>query len=155
MLLAADPALMLLDEPAAGLSKNEIERNGRAHSRYAHQTIGGCCRARHGVRSDDWWFSHGFSSRRADPGRGLRWRISGATGRCATCTSASALMPMLEVDELTASYGRIPVLNGISFAVAAGEVLGILGYNGMGKTTLMKSLIGLVPSSGGTIRFER
>ena len=70
------------------------------------------------------------------------------------CTSASALKPMLEVDGLTASYGRIPVLNGVSFTVAAGEVLGILGYNGMGKTTLIKSLIGLVPSSGGSIRFD-
>ena len=70
------------------------------------------------------------------------------------CTSASALKPMLEVDGLTASYGRIPVLNGVSFTVAAGEVLGILGYNGMGKTTLIKSLIGLVPSSSGSIRFD-
>ena len=63
-------------------------------------------------------------------------------------------MPTLEVEGVTANYGRIPILNGVHFAARAGEVLGIIGYNGMGKTTLMKTLIGLVPSSGGTIRFE-
>ena len=63
-------------------------------------------------------------------------------------------MPTLEVKGLTAGYGRIPVLNGVDFAARAGEVLGIIGYNGMGKTTLMKALIGLVPATGGTIRFE-
>jgi branched-chain amino acid transport system ATP-binding protein len=68
--------------------------------------------------------------------------------------SASALTLALEVDKLTAKYGRIPILNGVTFTARAGEVLGILGYNGMGKTTLMKVLIGLLPSSGGTIRFE-
>ena len=67
--------------------------------------------------------------------------------------SASA-MPMLEVNQLAAGYGRIPVLNSVDFAVRAGEVLGILGYNGMGKTTLMKALMRLLPSTGGTIRFE-
>ena len=69
-------------------------------------------------------------------------------------TSASALTLALEVDKLTAKYGRIPILNGVTFTARAGEVLGILGYNGMGKTTLMKVLIGLLPSSGGTIRLE-
>jgi branched-chain amino acid transport system ATP-binding protein len=68
--------------------------------------------------------------------------------------SASAPTLALEVDKLTAKYGRIPILNGVTFTARAGEVLGILGYNGMGKTTLMKVLIGLLPSSGGTIRFE-
>jgi branched-chain amino acid transport system ATP-binding protein len=63
-------------------------------------------------------------------------------------------MPTLEVEGVTAHYGRIPILNGVHFTARAGEVLGIIGYNGMGKTTLMKTLIGLVPSSGGTIRFE-
>ena len=40
---------------------------------------------------------------------------------------------MLEVDQLAAGYGRIQILNGVSFAVQAGEVVGILGHNGMGK----------------------
>jgi branched-chain amino acid transport system ATP-binding protein len=60
---------------------------------------------------------------------------------------------ILSVENIHAGYGRIPVLNGISFAVGAHEVVGILGHNGMGKTTLLKALIGQLPVSAGTIRF--
>jgi urea ABC transporter ATP-binding protein UrtE len=62
-------------------------------------------------------------------------------------------MPLLDVASLTASYGRIPILTGVSFGVNEGEIVGILGHNGMGKTTLMKTLMGFVPATGGTIRF--
>ena len=61
---------------------------------------------------------------------------------------------ILETDGLRAGYGRIPVLHGIDLRVGEGEVVGILGHNGMGKTTLLKALIGLVPASGGRIHFE-
>jgi urea ABC transporter ATP-binding protein UrtE len=60
---------------------------------------------------------------------------------------------ILEVDHIHAGYGRIPVLSGISFALGAHEVVGVLGHNGMGKTTLLKALIGQVPLMSGTIRF--
>jgi branched-chain amino acid transport system ATP-binding protein len=60
---------------------------------------------------------------------------------------------ILEIDDLHAGYGRIPVLSGVSFAVAEHEVIGVLGHNGMGKTTLLKTLIGQVPVSRGAIRF--
>ena len=56
---------------------------------------------------------------------------------------------MLIVDNLHAGYGRIPVLSGISFTVAEHEVVGVLGHNGMGKTTLLKTLIGQVPLTRG------
>jgi branched-chain amino acid transport system ATP-binding protein len=61
---------------------------------------------------------------------------------------------MLEVDNIHAGYGRIPVLSGINFSVAEHEVVGVLGHNGMGKTTLLKTLIGQVPLSRGSIRFD-
>ena len=61
---------------------------------------------------------------------------------------------MLEVTGLRAAYGRIPILYGIDLDIAAGEVVGILGHNGMGKTTLMKTLIGLVPATDGSIVFD-
>ena len=61
---------------------------------------------------------------------------------------------MLDVKSLRASYGRIPILYGIDLEIEVGEVVGILGHNGMGKTTLMKTLIGLVPATEGTITFE-
>jgi len=56
---------------------------------------------------------------------------------------------MLEVRDLHAGYGRIPVLSGINFTVGEHEVVGVLGHNGMGKTTL----IGQVPLTSGTVRF--
>ena len=56
----------------------------------------------------------------------------------------------LHVTELSARYGRIPVLNGIDLQVAAGEFVGVLGHNGMGKTTLLRTLMGFVPASPST-----
>lgn len=61
---------------------------------------------------------------------------------------------MLLVERLKSAYGRIPVLRGIDLKVPQGEVLGILGHNGMGKTTLLKTLIGLIRTTAGLIRFD-
>ena len=61
---------------------------------------------------------------------------------------------MLEVDGLGAGYGRIPILNGIGFSIARGEIVGVLGHNGMGKTTLLRTLMGEIRATGGSILFE-
>ncbi|HXE00189.1 MAG TPA: ABC transporter ATP-binding protein [Candidatus Acidoferrum sp.] len=61
---------------------------------------------------------------------------------------------MLGVTDLHARYGRIPILNGIRLEVAAGELVGVLGHNGMGKTTLLKTLMGFVPAQRGRITFD-
>lgn len=58
---------------------------------------------------------------------------------------------MLEVTALKSGYGRVPVLMGTTFRVAEGEYLGILGHNGMGKSTLMKALMGYLPIWAGDI----
>jgi len=63
-------------------------------------------------------------------------------------------MTILAVTDLRAGYGRIQILNGVSFAVAEREFVGILGHNGMGKTTLLKALIGELRASGGRIEFD-
>jgi len=60
---------------------------------------------------------------------------------------------MLNVTGLRTGYGRIPILNGVSFAVSQGEFIGILGHNGMGKTTLLRALMGFLPATGGRIQF--
>jgi branched-chain amino acid transport system ATP-binding protein len=60
---------------------------------------------------------------------------------------------MLEVEGLTASYGESQVLFGLSFAIEAGEVVTLLGRNGMGKTTTVSTVMGIVPPVGGAIRF--
>jgi branched-chain amino acid transport system ATP-binding protein/urea transport system ATP-binding protein len=61
---------------------------------------------------------------------------------------------ILEVIGLRSGYGRIPILAGVTLGVAEGEFLGILGHNGMGKTTLMNTLMGHLPATAGTIRFD-
>ncbi len=61
---------------------------------------------------------------------------------------------LLEVHELRAGYGRLPILHGVSLQVRAGEALGIVGHNGMGKTTLLKTIMGLLPATGGQIWLE-
>jgi branched-chain amino acid transport system ATP-binding protein len=61
---------------------------------------------------------------------------------------------MLLVENLRASYGRIPILMGVNFQVSEGEFVGILGHNGMGKTTLLKTLIGQLPADTGQIRLD-
>src|SRR3981189_325389 len=62
---------------------------------------------------------------------------------------------MLDVQGLRTGYGRIPILNGVSFLVNEGEFIGILGHNGMGKTTLLKALMGFLPATGGRVLFGR
>jgi branched-chain amino acid transport system ATP-binding protein len=61
---------------------------------------------------------------------------------------------VLEVEGLHTYYGGSHVLQGISLAVGAREVVAILGRNGMGKTTLMRSIIGFTPPRRGTVRFK-
>ncbi len=58
---------------------------------------------------------------------------------------------VLEVHDLRGGYGHVPVLHGISLSLHEGEALGIVGHNGMGKTTLLKTLMGLQPPTGGRI----
>jgi len=60
---------------------------------------------------------------------------------------------MLEVEGLETAYGRSQVLFGVSLAVRAGEVTTLLGRNGMGKTTTVRSIMGMLRAGAGTIRF--
>jgi urea ABC transporter ATP-binding protein UrtE len=61
---------------------------------------------------------------------------------------------MLEIANLHAAYGPVPVLAGVDLKVARGEVLALLGRNGVGKTTLMRSIIGLLRPTRGSARLE-
>lgn len=61
---------------------------------------------------------------------------------------------MLDVEHLHVGYGRIPILTDVSLQVKAGEFVGVLGHNGMGKTTLLKALVGVLPVTTGRVRLE-
>ncbi|MCL4182931.1 MAG: ABC transporter ATP-binding protein [Burkholderiaceae bacterium] len=60
---------------------------------------------------------------------------------------------MLEVADLRVRYGNLEVVHGVSFRAEPGEITAILGGNGAGKTTVLKALMGLVPTASGTITF--
>jgi branched-chain amino acid transport system ATP-binding protein len=62
--------------------------------------------------------------------------------------------PMLQVSGLATTYGESQVLFGMDFEIAAGEVVTLMGRNGMGKTTTVHSIMGIVPPRGGSIRLE-
>lgn len=63
-------------------------------------------------------------------------------------------MPLLEVTDLRAGYGSLPVLGGVSFSIEQGETAVLLGLNGAGKTTTVLTLAGLLKPWGGKIVFE-
>jgi branched-chain amino acid transport system ATP-binding protein len=61
---------------------------------------------------------------------------------------------MLTLENIVAGYGESQVLNGISFGVGASQVVTLLGRNGMGKTTTVRAIMGLIRPSAGHIRFD-
>ncbi|MEP3198137.1 MAG: urea ABC transporter ATP-binding subunit UrtE [Lentilitoribacter sp.] len=61
---------------------------------------------------------------------------------------------MLSIDKLRVSYGQSEVVHGVSLDLKPNEIVAVMGRNGMGKTTLMKSLMGIVPSGEGGIKLD-
>ena len=61
---------------------------------------------------------------------------------------------LLALDKLSAGYGEAVVLSGVSLARRRGQSLALLGRNGMGKTTLINSIVGVTRYLGGTIRLD-
>ncbi len=63
-------------------------------------------------------------------------------------------MPLLDVQDLRVGYGSGDILQGVALHIAAGEIVATIGRNGVGKSTLMKSLIGILPVRSGVIQFR-
>jgi branched-chain amino acid transport system ATP-binding protein len=59
---------------------------------------------------------------------------------------------LLEARELHTYYGESHILHGVDFRIDAGEAVGLMGRNGMGKSTLIRSMLGLVKPRGGEVR---
>lgn len=64
------------------------------------------------------------------------------------------MQPILEVDRLNKSFSGVPALRDISFSIGSGEIRAICGENGAGKSTFVKTLMGVIKPDSGTIRFE-
>jgi phosphonate transport system ATP-binding protein len=75
--------------------------------------------------------------------------------RPAPGADGSAAAPLLRVSGLTKAYGARTVLHGVDLAVAAGEVVALLGANGSGKSTALRCVVGLVQPDGGTVEVAR
>ena len=64
------------------------------------------------------------------------------------------MAPIISIDGLRVAYGKHEVLKGIDLAIAPGSFVALLGASGCGKTTLLRTLAGFTPASGGSIRVE-
>src|SRR6185312_16497793 len=74
--------------------------------------------------------------------------------RCGASISARDVAMLLELEDIRTAYGLSQVLFGISLAVEQGECVCLLGRNGVGKTTTMRSVMGLTPPNAGRVRFK-
>src|SRR5690242_17562708 len=61
---------------------------------------------------------------------------------------------VLDLADLRSGYRDVPVLRGVSLQLREGEAVGIIGHNGMGKTTLLRTIMGLIPATGGRIAID-
>ena len=63
-------------------------------------------------------------------------------------------MPLLSARDLVKTYARLRVVDGVGFDVDPGEIVGLLGRNGAGKTTSFRMAIGMITPEGGSVRFD-
>src|SRR4029453_8658787 len=75
-------------------------------------------------------------------------RLSGRSG------GAGMTVPILSVTDLQAGYGSSQVVKGLSLEVGRGEIVTLLGRNGMGKTTTLKAIMGIIRPTSGTVLFN-
>src|SRR5581483_9160522 len=89
------------------------------------------------------------SATRASPRRTL-----GGKPRSSACPVPPRRWAMLEVEGLSTDYGPVRAVNEVSLTVPKGSVIAVLGANGAGKTSLLRTISGLVPASAGRVRLN-
>jgi len=162
--LASEPSLLLLDEPAAGIGVDGlrplaelikgVHQRGLTVLLVEHNVGLALSLSDRVVVLDE---GHLLALGTPEQVRNDERVISAYLGRQGARQAAAGVVKglpmkaeavMLEVDGLTAGYGRVPVLYGISLTVLEGQFVTIVGANGAGKTTLLQALMGLVPATG-------
>ena len=151
--LVTQPTVLLLDEPAAGLSPAERVDRCRDHQVALPRDLTLV------LIEHDMNLALGLADfvTCLHEGRVLVEEFptrSAATRRCRK--SISGRRAMLEVRDLQSFYGAAHVIHGVSLDVGAGEVVALLGRNGMGKTTIIRSIMGLAPPQvrTGSVRWK-
>ena len=161
---ATNPRILLLDEPAAGMNPSEtheitglieqLRSRGRLHDprdRARHARRRGHLRPRRRPRP-----------RRQDrrghvrAGRDLAARRRGVPrhqGGGDEMSETPAPAPLLELDSIDTYYGQIHILQDMNLHVSAGELVCLLGGNASGKSTTLKTILGIVPPRNGVVRF--
>ena len=152
MALALRPRLLLLDEPTAGHGRTGDLSCRRADPSAAQgQQLYDCIdRARHagGVQPGG---SHHGAGRGQDAGR---WHAAGDRRGSARAggVSGEGRMNALEAEGLNTFYGKSHILHDVGLTVAEGRITTLLGRNGAGKSTTLRSLVGLTPPRSGHVR---
>ena len=161
--LATRPRVLLLDEPLAGLAAAERERVGNLVKTLSadipvllvEHDIDRVFRLadRVTVMADGEVLVDGtVEDARTDPKVQAVYLGSGADAVAAKPRpSAARDAPLLGVEEVHTFYGKSHILNGVSFTVREGEIVALLGRNGAGKSTVLKTVIGIVPPASGRI----
>src|SRR5271167_3830269 len=149
MLLIQDPELLMLDEPVAGMSVSERAKTAELLKEIIknRSVI---------VIEHDMKFVESIAHRVTVLHQAKSW-LRVTCNRCRTIRRSKKFISgiemgqMLEVHNLSAAYGQSEVLHAIDLSARAGEIVALVGRNGMGKSTLMKSLMGVMPARSGTI----
>ena len=153
--LASDPKILLLDEPAAGLSSGEsVEMTKflmRLDPKLAILLIEHDMDVVFDVARRD--FRAAFRRSAGDRQRRSRSRTA-RRSRKSTWEQAEHMPAILEVQDIHTYYGDAYVLQGLSLKLEQGQILGLLGRNGVGKTTLVNSIVGFTPPRRGKIVFK-
>ena len=168
--LASEPRLLLMDEPTAGMAPAErfalmaLARRVATGRRLAILFTEHDMDVVFGTADRILVLDHGALIAEGDgPAIRANARVRQVYLGAGECSTAAArqphplqpgpLKPLLTVENLNSFYGRAHILRDLSFAVLPGETLVLLGRNGAGKSTTLKSLIGLVRPASGSIRF--
>ena len=150
MLLMQNPELLLVDEPVAGMTPQEIERTAELLLSLAgeHSVV---------VVEHDMAFVRSIARRVTVLHEGQRHRgrrYGQSAERPARHRSLSGSVSVLAVKALNQFYGGSHTLWDVDLTVPAGSRMCLMGRNGMGKTTLLKCIMGLQPASSGSITFD-
>src|SRR5690606_12531892 len=120
-----------------------VARAGRAQARSGHDALGPCARARQRA-------THRRRHSRRGASRPAGGQCVPGQGLC----GGSAMSALLEFRDVSVDYGTSPALIGVSLEVGAGRIVSLLGGNASGKSTTMKTILGVVRPRAGSIWFD-